>query len=150
MIIFQVYHTSFCLCHGSYDVESCANFVALTQWEVGLRFYDICPERTKYWDWILANTLHFTIDKNGQFYGKINVLSTEIYLYIQCRICVTRGRKLKGIDVDGFVQDCSNSMANALDLLQSCTKPSIWLTTGYYPDITWNLVWRALPSCCCG
>ena len=26
---------------------------------------------------------------------------------------------------DGFVQDCSNSSANALELLQSCTKPSI-------------------------
>ena len=25
--------------------------------------------------------------------------------------------------VDGLVQDCSNSIANALELLQSCTKP---------------------------
>ena len=29
-------------------------------------------------------------------------------------------------DIDGLVQDCSNSIANALELLQSCTKPSIW------------------------
>ena len=28
--------------------------------------------------------------------------------------------------VDGLVQDCSNSIANALELLQSCTKPSKW------------------------
>ena len=27
--------------------------------------------------------------------------------------------------IDGLVQDCSNSTANALELLQSCTKPSI-------------------------
>ena len=27
---------------------------------------------------------------------------------------------------DGLVQDCSNSIANALELLQFCTKPSIW------------------------
>ena len=27
--------------------------------------------------------------------------------------------------MDGLVQDCSNSIANALELLQSCTKPSI-------------------------
>ena len=27
--------------------------------------------------------------------------------------------------VDGLVQDCSNSSANALELLQSCAKPSI-------------------------
>ena len=26
--------------------------------------------------------------------------------------------------VDGLVQDCSNSIANALELLQSCTKSS--------------------------
>ena len=29
--------------------------------------------------------------------------------------------------IDGFVQDCSNSIAYALELLQSCTKPSISL-----------------------
>ena len=29
-------------------------------------------------------------------------------------------------EVDGLVQDCSNSIANALELLQSCTKPSKW------------------------
>ena len=28
--------------------------------------------------------------------------------------------------VDGLVQDCSNSIANALELLQSCAKPSMW------------------------
>ena len=28
-------------------------------------------------------------------------------------------------DIDSLVQDCSNSIANALELLQFCTKPSI-------------------------
>ena len=28
------------------------------------------------------------------------------------------------VKIDGLVQDCSNSFANALELLQSCTKPS--------------------------
>ena len=28
--------------------------------------------------------------------------------------------------IDGLAQDCSNSIANALELLQSCTKLSIW------------------------
>ena len=28
--------------------------------------------------------------------------------------------------IDGLVQDCSNSIANALELLQSCTKSSIY------------------------
>ena len=26
------------------------------------------------------------------------------------------------VDIDGFVQDCSNSIAHTLELLQSCTK----------------------------
>ena len=29
-------------------------------------------------------------------------------------------------NIDGLVQDCSISIANALEILQSCTKPSIW------------------------
>ena len=33
--------------------------------------------------------------------------------------------ELKKNNIDGSVQDCSNSIANALELLQSCTKPSI-------------------------
>ena len=28
--------------------------------------------------------------------------------------------------IDGLVQDCSNSVVNALELLQSCSEPSIW------------------------
>ena len=28
--------------------------------------------------------------------------------------------------IDGWVQDCSDPIANAMDLLQSCTKPSIY------------------------
>ena len=35
---------------------------------------------------------------------------------------------------DGLVQDCSNSIANALELLQSCTKPSTFeLPSGTKP-----------------
>ena len=30
-----------------------------------------------------------------------------------------------GDQIDGLVQDCSNSISNALELLQSFTKPSI-------------------------
>ena len=31
-------------------------------------------------------------------------------------------------DIDGLVQDCSNSSALAMELLQSCTNPLIWFT----------------------
>ena len=38
---------------------------------------------------------------------------------------------MRGHDSDGLVQDCSNSIANALELLQSCTKPS---------TLSWNFL----------
>ena len=33
--------------------------------------------------------------------------------------------------IDGLVQECSNSIANALELLQSCTKPSMWCPSSW-------------------
>ena len=32
---------------------------------------------------------------------------------------------IQTLDIDGLVQDCSNSSALAMELLQSCTKPLI-------------------------
>ena len=32
------------------------------------------------------------------------------------------------LNIDGFVHDCSTSSALAMELLQSCTKPSIYLS----------------------
>ena len=40
--------------------------------------------------------------------------------------------------IDGFVQDCSNSIADALELLQSCTKPSI--STNTFTDVYWCIL----------
>ena len=34
--------------------------------------------------------------------------------------------------IDGLVQDCSNSSALAMGLLQSCTKTSIWNMTSLW------------------
>ena len=34
------------------------------------------------------------------------------------------GNYLRNQQTDGFVQDCSNSIANRPELLQSCTEPS--------------------------
>ena len=46
-------------------------------------------------------------------------------------------------DIDGFVQDCNNSIADALELLQSCTKPPIlFLSITYswqHPDVKFHL-----------
>ena len=40
---------------------------------------------------------------------------------------VCRFLKERRKHINGLVQDCSNSIANALELLQSCTKPSIYV-----------------------
>ena len=40
--------------------------------------------------------------------------------------------------IDGLVQDCSNSSALAMELLQSCTKPSVWNQS------VRTIVWRAM------
>ena len=62
--------------------------------------------------------IHTTI----KFYTtKLNSLHTEFYRE----------------HTDHLVQDCSNSIANALELLQFCTKPSInCISISYHPNIT--------------
>ena len=39
---------------------------------------------------------------------------------------VNQSMMLLSLHVDGLVQDCSNSSALAMELLQSCSKPSMW------------------------
>ena len=36
------------------------------------------------------------------------------------------------VHIDGLVQDCSNSSALAMGLLQSYTKPTVWCGYGQY------------------
>ena len=38
-------------------------------------------------------------------------------------------------DIDGLVQECSNSIANALELLRSCAMPSIRIQLGKYRPV---------------
>ena len=70
--------------------------------------------------------------KRLPFYSCLNVLNCLGFKY-SCTIKVIKiaapwGRIPKFIFLshDGLVQDCSNSSALAMQLLQSCTKPSIW------------------------
>ena len=46
-----------------------------------------------------------------------------------------------GIHINGLVQDCSNSSVLGLELLQSCTKPSIWLYEINLPYHNIHLIW---------
>ena len=40
--------------------------------------------------------------------------------------------------MDGLVQDCSHSIADALELLQSCTKTSICHDVDYWNEMFWS------------
>ena len=59
--------------------------------------------------------------------------------YVYVNVCIIIIYDYAYIDIrfiqnltDGLVQDCSNSFANAMELLQSCTKPSILPCWFYY------------------
>ena len=45
------------------------------------------------------------------------------------------------IHIDGLVEDCSNSIANALELLQSCTKPLISFDMVCNKSLDTNIWW---------
>ena len=46
--------------------------------------------------------------------------------------------------INGLAQDCSNSIANALELLQSCAKPSVWFKSIWETLLHQGLLW----ACC--
>ena len=71
--------------------------------------------------------------KNVTFHiiGEISSVSncSEISFGLGYRLTLIYYRSLPSLnDTDGLVQDCSNFIANALGLLQSCTQPSILQT----------------------
>ena len=53
-------------------------------------------------------------------------------------------QSLEWQNVDGSVQDCSNSIANALELPQSCTKPSMW--SCHYCDVIMGAISSQITS----
>ena len=74
-------------------------------------------------------------DKDGQPHEQITRYWLSSYdkailiFILACRlilITVSHTCSLFEYDIDGLAQDCSNSIANVLDLLQSCTEPSIY------------------------
>ena len=73
-----------------------------------------------------------------------------------CLICVMICKNLQQLyrmfyllmhydeQIHGLMQDCSNSIANALELLQSCTKSSIWCGETTY--MCWS-IWHVTVTC---
>ena len=65
-------------------------------------------------------------------------LFVESYIELSDQIMMisTNTKMNKENDIDGLVQDCSNSIANALELLQSYIKPSVYTFTNTMSKIT--------------
>ena len=93
---------------------------------------------------IVANCLQFTqntCELYAVYYGnnKIYLMFCLCWCHAVCPVmsdftlvkqvlilsCYDKTEPLTYAYIDGLVQDCSNSISNALELLQSCTKPSI-------------------------
>ena len=75
--------------------------------------------------WELHNICPYSINNLSEEYHTSEILwytllGRSLFVYHFCVlvfVCI--------IYIDGLVQDCSNSIANALESLQSCAKPSI-------------------------
>ena len=52
---------------------------------------------------------------------------------------VYSGQQITRSWINGLTQDCSNSSALAVELLQSCTKPSIWSALLQVPSLVYAL-----------
>ena len=79
-------------------------------------------------DFTNLNRIYKMSDESWKFFGYIthySTVATDGLVLKQQTISIDSGDY-----IDGLVQDCSNSIANALELLQSCTKPSIYSCTG--------------------
>ena len=59
--------------------------------------------------------------RDGSRCDQARVIHDWVGFYLWCRSAGTAMYY-----IDGLTQDCSNSIANALELLQSCNKPSKW------------------------
>ena len=71
--------------------------------------------------------------RSGQFRWHIGDVVLELadrHYYFQCSFLYTDSLRIARRHmicyIDGLVQDCSISIALAMEILQSCTKPSIW------------------------
>ena len=61
----------------------------------------------------------------------VKIWSKNIYWFFLSIMQLSKVWGQLSIYIDGLVQDCSKSSAYALELLQSCTKPSICMSSNY-------------------
>ena len=72
------------------------------------------------------------------------------YWFDQIKNNTNQNMTMHGVNFDGLVQNCSISIACALEILQSCTKPSIWswavwyITSGHNVIASINSSWASM------
>ena len=88
----------------------------------------------------LRRTVNYTRSLSRHYIRRMEGKTTRC---IWCYRCIPYPRhitevfrmvQLSNAYIDGLVRDCSNPNALAMDLLQSCTKPSIWSTSGRWAN----------------
>ena len=122
----------------------CIVVLSLTQWYMTSAKADIVkctlPQWTTLWHWLEhPNFCHWW--STGQTNTFAYKFQTLMMIFILSKIALNpQNLPTLGIHqndlccgqhhVNGFVQDCSNSIANTLEWLQSCTKPSMSCCSG--------------------
>ena len=71
--------------------------------------------------WIRRLGVDVPLGRDTFCFTPLDIFVKNIRSWVQNECCCL---SLLIFQIDDFVQDCSNSSANALELLQSCTKPS--------------------------
>ena len=96
------------------------------------------------WFWVLSYVLchiscYFHIIIDNKFTSRI----------IQCDVCCDNSPARRALRIDGLVQNCSNPGMLAVELEQSCTKPSNSRSTHSLciSDITWKWFWSNDSKC---
>ena len=77
---------------------------------------------------------------NWSICQKLNIGSGNCLAPIRCQWWLNQWWLCSLMHVDGLVQDCSISIANAQEILRSCTKPSLYIYIYASPGLWWLLL----------
>ena len=68
-----------------------------------------------------------------------NILVAKMVIYLMCFFVRLTHYSMNKHHIDGLAQDCNNSIANSLELLQSCTKPLILASWYNYDTMIYHV-----------